>query len=298
MLQVENLNKRFGSMQAVKDESFTIQDGEILGLIGQNGAGKTTTFRMILGLLAPDSGTVLWNGQPFSRKVQDTVGFLPEERGLYLKMSVEEQVCYFAELRGQKPAVTKAKLPEWMAQFDVKGKPTDKIKDLSKGNQQKVQLIATLIHDPKLVVLDEPFSGLDPVNASLLEAGIERLKAQGATIIFSSHDMGNVEKISDRLLMLRQGETVLNGATNAIRESFGDTRIFLQSPLSQTELLAIEGVTAVKENHGRFELTLADASVGQTVFAAATKNGYIKEFSQQPPTLDEIFRLKAGVSHE
>ncbi|AVL00701.1 ABC transporter ATP-binding protein [Pediococcus inopinatus] len=298
MLEVQNLNKSFGQMQAVENDNFTINDGEILGLIGQNGAGKTTTFRMILGLLKPDSGSVLWNGQPFTRKDQDIVGFLPEERGLYLKMSVEEQVVYFAELRGQKPAVTKQKLDDWMQRFAVKGKRTDKIKDLSKGNQQKVQLIATLIHDPKLVILDEPFSGLDPVNASLLEDGIERLKNQGATIIYSSHDMGNVEKISDKLLMLRQGKTVLNGATNAIRESFGDTRIFLQSPLTKSELLSIEGVLEVKKHQTGFEITLANADVGKEVFAAATTNGYIKEFSQQPPTLDEIFRMKAGVSHE
>lgn len=298
MLQVKNLNKSFGQMQAIVDESFTVNDGEILGLIGQNGAGKTTTFRMILDLLKPDSGSVFWNGHPFTRKDQDIVGFLPEERGLYLKMTVEEQVIYFAELRGQKPAVTKQKLNDWMQRFAVKGKRTDKIKDLSKGNQQKVQLIATLIHDPKLVILDEPFSGLDPVNASLLEDGIERLKAQGSAIIFSSHDMGNVEKISDKLLMLRQGETVLNGVTNEIRESFGDTRIFLQSPLTEIDLLAIDGVTNVKKYQAGFELQLANPEVGKTVFAQATKNGYIREFSQQPPSLDEIFRMKAGVSNE
>ncbi|MBU7564100.1 ABC transporter ATP-binding protein [Pediococcus ethanolidurans] len=298
MLQVKNLNKSFGQMKAVVDENFTVNDGEILGLIGQNGAGKTTTFRMILGLLKSDSGSVLWNGHPFTRKDTDTVGFLPEERGLYLKMTVEEQVVYFAELRGQKPAVTKQKLDDWMQRFAVKGKRTDKIKDLSKGNQQKVQLIATLIHEPKLVILDEPFSGLDPVNASLLEDGIERLKSQGSAIIFSSHDMGNVEKISDKLLMLRQGETVLNGVTNEIRESFGDTRIFIQSPLTTDELLAIDGVISVKKYQAGFELKLTNPEVGKTVFAAATKNGYIREFSQQPPTLDEIFRMKAGVSHE
>ncbi|GEL15715.1 ABC transporter ATP-binding protein [Pediococcus cellicola] len=298
MLQVKNLNKSFGQMQAVSNESFTVNDGEILGLIGQNGAGKTTTFRMILGLLKPDAGSVFWNGHPFTRKDQDIVGFLPEERGLYLKMTVEEQVVYFAELRGQKPAVTKQKLDDWMQRFAVKGKRTDKIKDLSKGNQQKVQLIATLIHEPKLVILDEPFSSLDPVNASLLEDGIERLKSQGSAIIFSSHDMGNVEKISDKLLMLRQGETVLNGVTNEIRESFGDTRIFIQSPLTAEELLAIDGVLSVKKYQNGFELKLANPEVGKAVFAAATKDGYIREFSQQPPTLDEIFRMKAGVSHE
>lgn len=298
MLEVKHLNKRFGDMVAVNDESFTLKEGEILGLIGQNGAGKTTTFRMILDLLKPDSGEVLWNGKPFTQDEHDLVGFLPEERGLYLKMTIEQQVVYFAELRGQKPAVTKQKLDSWMNRFDVKGKKNDKIKDLSKGNQQKVQVIATLIHDPKFIILDEPFSGLDPVNASLLEKGIEDMRAQGAAIIYSSHDMGNVEKISDKLMMLRRGETVLNGLTESIRDSFGDTRITLQSPLTESELLAIDGVEDVQQHGPRFEVTLSDAEAGKEVFKQATKNGYIKQFDQQPPTLDEIFRMKVGEGNE
>ncbi|AEV94362.1 ABC transporter ATP-binding protein [Pediococcus claussenii] len=298
MLEVKGLNKTFGSMVAVHDENFKLSEGEILGLIGQNGAGKTTTFRMILDLLKPDSGEVLWDGKPFTQNKHDIVGFLPEERGLYLKMTIEQQVVYFAELRGQKPAVTKQKLDSWMEKFDVKGKKNDKIKDLSKGNQQKVQLIATLIHDPKFVILDEPFSGLDPVNASLLEQGIEDMRSNGSVIIYSSHDMGNVEKISDRLLMLRNGETVLNGPTESIRDSFGDTRIILQSPLTKEELLLIDGVESVEVHGPRLEISLRDGEVGKEVFARATKNGYIKQFDQQPPTLDEIFRMKVGENNE
>ncbi|KMO61769.1 sodium ABC transporter ATP-binding protein, partial [Lacticaseibacillus rhamnosus] len=226
MLEVKDLVKTFGTMTAVDHVSFTVKPGEIMGLIGQNGAGKTTTFRMILNFLTPDAGTISWNGQPLTAKDYDIIGYLPEERGLYPKMRVQDQIVYFARLRGMKTAEIKARIPEWLERFQVKGKATDKIKDLSKGNQQKVQVIATMIHMPKLVILDEPFSGLDPVNASLLMAGIEMLKDNGAAIIYSSHDMANVEAISDHLVMLKQGRMVLNGAVNAIRESFGRTKLF------------------------------------------------------------------------
>ena len=210
MLEVKDLVKTFGTMTAVDHVSFTVKPGEIMGLIGQNGAGKTTTFRMILNFLTPDAGTISWNGQPLTAKDYDIIGYLPEERGLYPKMRVQDQIVYFARLRGMKTAEIKARIPEWLERFQVKGRATDKIKDLSKGNQQKVQVIATMIHMPKLVILDEPFSGLDPVNASLLMAGIEMLKDNGAAIIYSSHDMANVEAISDHLVMLKQGRMVLN----------------------------------------------------------------------------------------
>ncbi|WP_461214833.1 ABC transporter ATP-binding protein [Lacticaseibacillus sp. GG6-2] len=297
MLEVHDLVKRFGTMVAVDHESFTIRPGEIMGLIGQNGAGKTTTFRMLLNFITPDAGEILWNGKPLTAKDYDMIGYLPEERGLYPKMKVEDQIIYFARLRGMKTADVRRQIPEWLERFQVKGKRTDKIKDLSKGNQQKVQLIATLIHMPKLVILDEPFSGLDPVNASVLQSGIEMLRDSGAAIIYSSHDMGNVEAISDHLVMLRNGQVVLSGTVDAIRESFGRTKLFIESPLDQAALEAFAGVLRVVP-HGRgFELTLSDPEVGKAIFAAATADGYIPEFRQAPPTLDEIFRLKAGAEH-
>ncbi|WP_407894218.1 ABC transporter ATP-binding protein [Lacticaseibacillus sp. N501-2] len=296
MLEVENLVKTFGSMTAVDHESFTIRPGEIMGLIGQNGAGKTTTFRMILNFLTPDSGAIRWNGHPLTTKDYDVIGYLPEERGLYPKMRVADQIIYFARLRGMKTAEVKARIPEWLDRFQVKGKPTDKIKDLSKGNQQKVQLIATLIHEPKLVILDEPFSGLDPVNASILQSGIEMLRDAGAAIIYSSHDMGNVEAISDHLVMLKNGQMVLNGTVAAIKASFGRTKLYLESNLTAEQLRGFDGVEKLVAHGQEFELTLADPAVGQRIFAEATANGYIPEFRQQPPTLDEIFRMKAGAA--
>ncbi|WP_179395099.1 ABC transporter ATP-binding protein [Lacticaseibacillus absianus] len=298
MLELHDLTKRFGTMTAVDHESFTVHPGEIMGLIGQNGAGKTTTFRMILNFLTPDAGQVTWNGQPLTRADYDMIGYLPEERGLYPKMRVQDQIVYFARLRGMKTAAIKAEIPAWFDRFQVKGKLTDKVKDLSKGNQQKVQLIATLIHMPKLVILDEPFSGLDPVNASLLQDGIMMLRDHGAAIIYSSHDMGNVEAISDHLVMLRNGQTVLNGTVDAIRQQFGRTKLFLESPLTEAQLRAFDGVSRVVAHGRQFELTLATPAVGEQIFAAATQSGYIPEFRQVPPSLDEIFRLKAGADHE
>lgn len=298
MLEIKGLNKHFGKLQAVEQESFTIKDGEILGLIGQNGAGKTTTFRMILDFITPDSGEILWDGKPLTRADYDIIGYLPEERGLYPKMTVEDQILFFAGLRGKTPKEIKPRIDEWMDKFAVKGKKTDKIKDLSKGNQQKIQLIATLIHEPKLVILDEPFSGLDPVNAGLLEQGILEMREKGAAIIFSSHNMENVETVSDHIVMLNRGQMVLDGTVHDIRASFGRTKLFLESPLTKEEILKFEGVTNVVAHNGQLEITLADEQHGQAIFTAATKEGYIPEFNQQPPTLDEIFKLKAGAINE
>lgn len=299
MLEVKGLKKSFGSLTAVDDVSFTIEEGQIMGLIGQNGSGKTTTFRMILKLLNPDEGRVLWNGQLFSKEFFDHVGYLPEERGLNQKMTIEHQILYFARLRGKKSSEIEPLIDEWLQEFEVVGERKDKIKSLSKGNQQKVQLICTLIHEPDLIILDEPFSGLDPVNASLLEEGIRKAKERGASIIFSSHNMNNVEELCDNLVMLKRGRQVLYGTIREIREGFGRTRLFLESSLTKAELEQVEGVESVSGvEEGMYHIRLRDAEVGHQIFDLATKNGYIPTFSQQPPTIEEIFKQIAGEEDE
>lgn len=299
MLEAKNLKKTFGELTAVNDVSFTIKQGEILGMIGQNGAGKTTTFRLILDFLAADSGEVLWNGKPLTKADYNIIGYLPEERGLYPKVTIEDQLIYFARLRGKTKKEVKPLIDMWMEKFQVKGKKTDKVKALSKGNQQKVQLIATLLHDPKLVILDEPFSGLDPVNAGLLEAGIKELKDRGACVIFSSHNMNNVEEICDHLLMLKDGSAVLRGTVKEIREQFGRTKLFLETTMSQKELRELPGVKTIHlTKEGVYAIDLEDDSYGESIFNTVTQNGYIPTFSQQPPTLEEIFKMKAGELHE
>lgn len=299
MLEIKNLNKSFGSLQAVKDLNLQVEPGKILGMIGQNGAGKTTTFRLILKFLTPDSGEVLWNGQAIHEGMYNEVGYLPEERGLYPKVTIEEQILYFAKLRGKTKKEILPKIDEWLERFQVKGKRTDKIKSLSKGNQQKVQLITTLIHEPKLVILDEPFSGLDPVNASLLKQAILDLKAQGACVIFSSHNMENVEELCDSLVMIRNGETVLNGTIEAIRDSFGRTKLYLDEAVDIEAVKQVAGVLSVEHLKNRqYLVKLADSAVGKEVFEVVTKDGYLQVFNQQAPTLEEIFKEKAGESHE
>lgn len=300
MLEVKNLTKTFGSMTAVDNVSFDIPDGKILGLIGQNGAGKSTTFRLILDFLEQDKGSILWNGNPITEKDYNKIGYLPEERGLYPKVTIENQLIYFGRLRGKTKKEIVPLIDHWMEKFEVKGKKTDKVKSLSKGNQQKVQLIATLIHQPKLVILDEPFSGLDPVNAELLKKGIIELKEQGSCVIFSSHNMENVEKICDHLVMLRHGKMVLDGTVQSIRESFGRTYLDIETALTKDELLDIEGVSQVEEKRAHvYQIQLNSEKAGEVVFKKALQmTDYLPIFNQQPPTLEEIFKMKVGETHE
>lgn len=300
MLEVEGLTKAFGEMKAVDNVSFRIPDGKILGLIGQNGAGKSTTFRLILNFLDQDKGTISWNGQPINEEDYNIIGYLPEERGLYPKVTIEDQLIYFGRLRGKSKKEIVPLIDKWMEKFQVKGKKTDKVKSLSKGNQQKVQLISTLIHDPKLVILDEPFSSLDPVNAELLKRGIIELKDQGSCVIFSSHNMENVEQICDHLVMLKNGKMVLNGRVDEIREQFGRTQLQIETTISKEELESISGVLEVIEKRTNvFNIRLEDPSVGKVIFDKALElTDYLPVFNQQPPTLEEIFKLKVGEENE
>lgn len=301
MLEVKHLYKSFDDLVAVNDVSFKVEPGTIMGLIGPNGSGKTTIFRLILGFLRLErNGEVLWNGQPFKEDMSDHIGYLPEERGLYENMTIEQQIIYFAELRGMKKNDIIDRINGWMERFAVKGKRTDQIKTLSKGNQQKVQLIATLIHEPKLVILDEPFSGLDPVNADLLKEGILYLRDLGAAIIFSSHNMSNVESLCDNLTMIVNGNQVLYGPTNQVRESFGRTHIQVYgTPLSEEEILALEGVESVSQTtDGVFHLIIDDEERGPALQKALSQGQYLPVYAQLPPTLEAIFKTKVGDHNE
>ena len=294
MLRIEHITKQFGDKIAVENLDMTVEDGSIMGLIGQNGAGKTTTFRMILDFIKSDSGLISWNGKPITQDVKQGIGFLPEERGLYQKMTVEEQILYFAELHGMKRDEARKELVTWMDKLEVVGKITDKVQTLSKGNAQKVQFIATLIHRPKFLILDEPFTGLDPVNTSLLMNEIKTLKENGAAIIFSSHNMSGVELLSDNLTMLKNGNVVLQGDVQGIRDSFGRTQIYVESDVETSELLAIDGVKKIeKQGNGRM-IYVTDESVGRSIFSKVSESGYTQAFVQAPPTLDEIFRKEVA----
>ena len=298
MLKIKDIRKNFGDLKALDDVSFDVDDGHILGLIGQNGAGKSTTFHSILNFLHYQ-GTITWNDQPITEDVFNQIGYLPEERSLMPKLTVEQQIIYLARLKGKTAKEIRPQIDVWLQKFAVKGTKKDKIKDLSKGNQQKVQLICTLIHHPKLIILDEPFSGLDPVNSDLLKKAIFEAIDQGAAIIFSSHDMENVEELCDSLVMLRNGQVVLKGTVRQVRQEFGRTRIFVTTDWTKEQLEQLPHVIKVEpQEEKRFVLRLDDETAGKEIFDELTHGQYIEEFNQQPPTLNEIFRLKAGAQNE
>ena len=295
MLEIQKLEKSFGQKQVLFGVDFRAESGQILGLIGKNGAGKTTIFHSILRFLEY-SGNITFDKQPISQETYRKIGYLPEERSLMPKLTVYEQVRYLANLKGVPNAVVKEKLPQWMERLQVKGKVTDKIKSLSKGNQQKVQLIITLLHEPHLIILDEPFSGLDPVNTEILKQVIIEEKERGATIIFSDHVMTNVEELCDDVVMIRDGKVILDGSVQEVRNQYGKTRLFVSSSLSQTELEALPHVTkASLTNQGTWRLVLDDEAAGKELFDLLTKGQYIETFDQQAPTIDEIFKLESGV---
>lgn len=265
-----------------------------MGLIGQNGAGKTTTFRMILNFISADQGRITWKDGPINQEIKQKIGFLPEERGLYQKMTVEDQILYFAELHGMKRADARLKLQDWMKRLEVVGKPMDKVQTLSKGNAQKIQFIATLIHEPEFLILDEPFTGLDPVNTELLRNEIKRSRDKGAAVIFSNHNMSDVELLSDHLLMLKGGQTILNGTVEDIRASYGRTRVYLESDLSNDELSLISGVESIEKRGSGRSIKISEANVGREIFQKVAKDGYVQAFVQSPPSLDEIFRMEVA----
>lgn len=299
MLEVSNLRKSFGETVAVDGLSFTIEPGEIMGLIGQNGAGKTTTFRLVLNLLVANAGQTLWNGESIGEALLDNIGYLPEERGLDEKLTVEQQLLYLGQLNGMTKREVTESIDIWMERFRVKGERKDKISSLSKGNQQKVQLIATLMHEPDLIILDEPFSGLDPVNAELLEDGIRRAAKRGASIIFSSHNMANVESLCQSVVMLKNGRQVLGGTIDEVKSLFDRLKIYLEAPIATAELEAISGVQSVEQLDARHRLIhIEQEAVGRDVFEAAHQSGTVYQFSQQAPTLEEIFKERAVESDE
>lgn len=297
-LKIDKVRKSFGDKIAVDNLNMVVKPGEVMGLIGQNGAGKTTTFRMILNFISADQGKITWQDGPITQEIKQKIGFLPEERGLYQKMTVEDQILYFAELHGMKRADARLKLQDWMKRLEVVGKPTDKVQTLSKGNAQKIQFIATLIHEPEFLILDEPFTGLDPVNTELLRNEIKRSRDKGAAVIFSNHNMSDVELLSDHLLMLKGGQTILNGTVEAIRASYGRTRIYLESDLPNKELSVIRGVESIEKRGSGRSIKISEAEVGREIFQSVAKDGYVQAFVQSPPSLDEIFRMEAAENNQ
>ncbi|QEY88689.1 ABC transporter, ATP-binding protein [Bacillus amyloliquefaciens] len=221
MLTIENVTKTFGSFTAVDNLNLQIPEREMFGLLGANGAGKTTTFRMILGLLSLTDGHITWKGQPVNYSISEKIGYLPEERGLYPKVKVSDQLVYLARLKGMGKKEAEKELMTWLERFGITDYKNKKVEELSKGNQQKIQFISAVLHKPELLILDEPFSGLDPVNVELLKEAVISLKNSGVSIVFSSHRMEHVEELCENLCILQKGKPVVQGNLKDIKRSFG-----------------------------------------------------------------------------
>ncbi|MBD8032999.1 MULTISPECIES: ABC transporter ATP-binding protein [Solibacillus] len=295
VLQLKDVTKRYRDFVAVDRLNFTIEKGEIFGLIGQNGAGKTTTFRMILDLQDTTEGLITWDGQPIKSVDRDILGYLPEERGIFPQMKVEEQLYFFGELHGMDKAVIKKDIDFWIQRFDLEEKRNVKAETLSKGNKQKVQLIASFIHKPKFLILDEPFSGLDPVNMELLKDAILYLRDQGMTILFSSHQMDNVEELCDHLCLLKRGESLFSGSLLDLKKQYGKTKLTVRTDKSFEELSKFPGVVHVKmERDSQAVLTLEDESYAPAIFDLLSNGGYMEKFSLDYLSLHEIFKEKVG----
>ena len=297
MLKVENVSKSYGSNLAVDNLSFEVNDGEIFGLLGSNGAGKTTTFRMIMGLLDSDSGNISLNGNHIDYNLTDKIGFVTEERSLLTKLTVKEQVIYYGRLKGLKEKKILEKLDYWLNKFKIVDYKNRKIKELSKGNQQKIQFIAAVINDPILLILDEPFTGLDPINVKMLKEAIYEMKEKGCSIIFSSHQMEHIEEFCEKLVILVKGKSVISGYLTDIKKEYRKMNIFIKGDVNIDEIKNIDGVIDVVEKKNEIEVKIEDESIIDKVFDKIKKNK-INKFVVEEATLNEIFIDKVGDSYE
>lgn len=296
MLEVSRLSKSFLEKQAVDELSFSIQPGESLGLIGQNGAGKTTTFRMLLGLMERTDGTIEWQGKKAHHLPLEQVGYLPEERGLFAEEQVEQQLLFLAGLKNMSKKEARTSMGYWLEVFELEKEKKQKLNTLSKGNQQKIQLIAALVHRPDFLILDEPFSGLDPVNTDILKEAIQNLRRDGVTIIFSSHRMEHVEEICDKLVMLKNGRDILSGRLGEIKERMDRNRIVAEAPCPPEDVRMWEGVQEVRESGEKMHIYTDTKARSQDILQQLFTYGDVRIFRMEPPALEEIFKEKIGES--
>lgn len=299
MLKVENITKYYDKFLAVDNLSFDVKPGEIFGLLGVNGAGKTTTFRMIMGLLEPTSGKITLDGKPIDYSVTDKIGFLTEERSLLTKLTVLEQCEFYGALKGMDKESIHKRLDDLLDKFEISDYKNKKIKELSKGNQQKIQFITAILNDPKLLILDEPFSGLDPFNVELFKNEIIEMSKRGSMIIFSSHRMEHVELFCKKIVIIMKGKAVLEGEIKDIKEKYGKKNIVVKGDIDIDKISKIDGVVSTYKNDvtDEYQIKIADKSVASKVFKAI-KNNDISKFVIEEPSLNEIFVEKVGESYE
>ncbi len=298
MLKLEHVTKYYDDFKAVENLSFEVKEGEIFGLLGINGAGKTTTFRMIMGLLDITEGNITLDGKKIDYNQTDKIGFLTEERSLLTKLTVKEQAIYFGALKGMTDESILKRLDYLLDKFGITKYKDKKIKELSKGNQQKIQFITSIINEPKLLILDEPFSGLDPFNIELFKNEILELSKKGSIIIFSSHRMDHVELFCKKLVVLVNGKTVLEGNIKDIKESYQKKNIILRADINKKELEKINGVEEVIEKTDEYEIKISSKEIISKVFNYVSKCNNVLKFVVEEPSLNEIFISKVGESYE
>lgn len=293
-ISVKNINKSFGDTHAVRDVSFEVEKGRIFGLLGPNGAGKTTTIRMINYITLPDSGSISINGISVGQKTQKMIGYMPEERGLYKKMKVGEQLMYLAQLKGLSSGDAREKIRYWLKRFNAYDWHSKVVGELSKGMSQKIQFIATIVHDPEIYIFDEPFSGLDPINSELLKEIIIELKESGKTILFSTHRMEQVEQMCDDICLFNNGKVVLTGNLREIKKNFGKNTVLLEFQGNSNFLDELTEVRINNRSTNFAEIRILDGQDPQEILRKAMQASEIHKFQLVEPSLNEIFISTVG----
>mgnify|MGYP000705412417 FL=1 len=298
MLKVENITKYYNKNKAVDNLSFTVEKGEIFGLLGENGAGKTTTFRIILGLINASSGNVTLDGKKIDYSLTDKIGYVTEERSLLTKMTVKDQILLYGVLKGMSEDNILKEMRKWLKKFQISDYENRKIKELSKGNQQKIQFIAAVINKPKLLILDEPFSGLDPINVEMLKKAIIELQETGCSIIFSSHQMEQIEDFCEKLVILSHGKVVVAGYLKDIKNEYRKKNILLRGDnLPLDKIRKLKGVISLEEHRGEYLVKIESLDIADSIFKIV-KDYNITKYDVTEPTLNEIFIEKVGANND
>jgi len=296
-LTVEHVDKSFGQLHVIKDLSMEVKEGSIFGFLGANGAGKTTTMRMILDILRPDSGIITWNGKNMREIPRHNLGYLPEERGLYPKVEVQEQLVFLARLNGLSKTDALAHLDEWLERFEIPQYRKMKVEELSKGNQQKIQFLATILHDPIILIMDEPFSGLDPVNANLLKDAFLEMHHRGKTIIFSTHQLEQVEELCEDVVIIDKGQTIIRGSVREVKRQQGRNvaRLKLDNDAEALWLDTFDGIKVTKRRQDYIEMNIPSNLNPNLIIEEALRHGaIISRFEITEPSLTDIFIEKVS----
>ncbi len=296
-LIIDSVSKRFGEIQALDGISLEVQPGEVFGLLGANGAGKTTTMRMILDILRPDSGSIWWQGKPNTEVARETWGYLPEERGLYAKMTILEQLVFFARLHGVDARAAAAEAICWLDRFRIPEYANRRAEELSKGNQQKIQFIAAILHDPQVLIMDEPFSGLDPLNAAMLKQAFLEMRDRGKTLLFSTHQMEQVEELCQSIVIVDRGRVVVGGSVPDVRRSSGRrvVRLAVEGDPEIAWLDGMAGVSVSRRGQDYVELDVDRSHDPEAVLAEALRRSCrIRRFEIADPSLEAIFIERVG----